>query len=112
MNVEPWCPVAATIEMIGGKWKPTILLHLKDGPRRFNELRRLMPDITQRVLTLQLRALEADGIITRTIHDPEPPQIVEYAFAERGRTLGPILDALVDWGEAYAPRTPSIRARA
>ena len=64
----PWCSVTATVEVIGGRWKPTILFHLKDQPRRFNELRRLVPGITQRMLTLQLRALEQDGIVTRTVH--------------------------------------------
>ena len=99
----PWCPVAATVDVIGGKWKPTILFHLKDGPRRFNELRRLLPQITQRMLTLQLRALEEDGIIQRTAYDEVPPH-VEYAFTEHGLTLGPLLDALEHWGEAYGSR--------
>jgi DNA-binding HxlR family transcriptional regulator len=103
MQDEPWCPVAATVEVIGGKWKPTILFHLKDGPRRFNELRRLVPGITQRMLTLQLRALEADGIVRRIVHEEVPPR-VEYAFSERGLTLGPLLDAMERWGEAYGTR--------
>jgi len=68
MTKAPWCSVTATVEVIGGRWKPTILFQLKDQPRRFNELRRLVPGITQRMLTLQLRALEQDGIITRTVH--------------------------------------------
>jgi DNA-binding HxlR family transcriptional regulator len=101
MQSEPWCPIAATVEVIGGKWKPTILFQLKDQPRRFNELRRLVPHITQRMLTLQLRALEADGIILRTVHAQVPPH-VEYAFSERGLTLGPLLDAMETWGETYA----------
>jgi DNA-binding HxlR family transcriptional regulator len=92
--------------VIGGKWKPTILFHLKDQPRRFNALRRLMPDITQRMLTLQLRALEEDGIVSRTVHELVPPW-VEYAFTERGVTLGPLLDAMVDWGEAFGARPPT-----
>jgi len=96
----PWCPVAATVEVIGGKWKPTILFHLKDGPRRFNELRRLIPHITQRMLTLQLRALENDGVILREVFETVPPH-VEYRFSERGLTLGPILDAMEEWGERY-----------
>jgi DNA-binding HxlR family transcriptional regulator len=99
----PWCPVAATVDVIGGKWKPTILLQLKDGPRRFNELRRLVPHITQRMLTLQLRALEQDGVITRTVHDGVPPA-VEYAFTSHGLTLGPLLDAMEAWGETYGIR--------
>ena len=103
MQPAPWCPVAATVDVIGGKWKPTILFHLKTGPRRFNELRRLVPHITQRMLTLQLRALEEDGVITRTVHDGVPPA-VEYAFTERGLTLGPLLDAMEEWGEQYGAR--------
>jgi DNA-binding HxlR family transcriptional regulator len=99
----PWCPVTATVEVIGGRWKPTILFHLKDQPRRFNELRRLVPGITQRMLTLQLRALEQDGIVARTVHQTIPPH-VEYAFTRKGWTLGPILDAMEVWGEANGPR--------
>ena len=102
--VETWSPVAANVEIIGGKWKPTILFHLKDHPRRFNELRRLIPTIIQRMLTLQLRALEADGIIARTVHDTVPPA-VKYAFTGHGLTLGPLLDAMQDWGKAYGRRT-------
>jgi DNA-binding HxlR family transcriptional regulator len=98
-----WCPVAATVEVIGGKWKPTILLQLKDGPKRFNELRRRIPQITQRMLTIQLRALEDHGIIRREVHELVPPH-VEYSFSEKGRTLGLILDAMEDWGNAYGAR--------
>jgi len=96
---EPWCPVAATIHIIGGKWKPMILLQLKEGPRRFNELRRLLPHITQRMLTLQLRALEKDGIISRHDFEENPPR-VEYAFTLHGRSLGIILGEMEHWGEA------------
>mgnify|MGYP001499284736 CR=1 FL=1 len=95
----PWCSVAATVEVIGGRWKPTILFHLKDGPRRFNELRRLVPGITQRMLTLQLRALERDGILSRKVLQNVPPH-VEYSFTRKGLTLGPILDAMETWGNA------------
>ena len=73
------CPVEATIGIIGGKWKPTILLQLKDGPRGFNELRRRIPKITQRMLTLQLRALERDKIIMRRIFDTVPPTVEYYS---------------------------------
>lgn len=99
----PWCPVAATVEVIGGRWKLNILFYLKDQPRRFNELRRLVPGITQRMLTLQLRSLEQDGIVSRTVHDTVPPH-VEYAFTKKGWSLGPILDAMEEWGEAHRPR--------
>ena len=99
----PWCPVTATVEVIGGRWKPTILFQLKSQPRRFNELRRLVPGITQRMLTLQLRALEQDGIVLRTVHNTIPPH-VEYSFTKKGYTLGPILAALEKWGDAHRPR--------
>ena len=99
----PWCPVTATVEVIGGRWKSTILYHLKDGPRRFNELRRLVPGITQRMLTLQLRALEEDGIVARKVHDTVPPH-VEYSFTKKGWSLGPLLDAMEAGGEANRPR--------
>ncbi|MGZ9114068.1 MAG: winged helix-turn-helix transcriptional regulator [Brevundimonas sp.] len=88
----------------GRQVEATILFHLKDRPRRFNELRRLMPAVTQRMLTLQLRALEADGLINRTVLEQVPPH-VEYSFTERGRTLGPILDAMVAWGDRHAGRS-------
>ncbi len=99
----PWCAVTATMEVIGGRWTPIILFHLKDQPRRFNELRRLVPGITQRMLTLQLRALEKNGIVSRTVHGTVPPH-VEYAFTKKGWTLGPLLDAMEVWGETNRPR--------
>jgi DNA-binding HxlR family transcriptional regulator len=98
MQTVPFCPVAATIDVISGKWKPMILLQLKDGPCRFNELRRRLPHITQRMLTLQLRALEADAIIDRTVFGQQAPYIVEYSFTVHGRSLGPILEAMEQWG--------------
>ena len=94
------CPVALTVSVIGGKWKPTILFHLHAGPRRFNELRRLLPDITQRMLTLQLRALEQDGVVRRIDHDTVPPH-VEYRLTAYGLTLGPIIEAMQRWGEHH-----------
>jgi DNA-binding HxlR family transcriptional regulator len=92
------CPVERTLAVIGGRWKPLILFHLRDGKRRFNELRRLMPGVTQRMLTQHLRELEADGVISRTIHPVVPPH-VDYAFTPLGRTLLPILDAMAAWGD-------------
>jgi DNA-binding HxlR family transcriptional regulator len=80
---ETWCSVEFTIGIIGGKWKPRILLQLKDGPQRFNALHRALPQITQRILTMQLRALEADGIIARKDYNENPPR-VEYSFTEMG----------------------------
>lgn len=94
------CPVEATLAVIGGKWKGVILYHLISGTKRFNEFRRLMPDITQRMLTLQLRELEKDGIIHREIFKEVPPK-VEYSLTEFGRTLEPIIKLMRDWGEQY-----------
>ena len=104
MQTDPaFCPVAATVDVIGGKWKPTILFHIKDAPRRFNELRRLMPEITPRMLTLQLRALEDCAIVVRTVYQTIPPH-VEYGLSAHGATLGGILDAMADWGEVHGAR--------
>lgn len=95
------CPVEATLELIGGKWKGIILYHLLDGKLRFSELKRLIPCVTQRMLTKQLRELEADGLVTRTIH-PEVPPRVEYEMTKEGRTLKAILHALKRWGDNQA----------
>ncbi len=103
------CPVEAALEALGGKWKGLILFHLKDGKRRFNELRRLIPDITQRTLTRQLRELEQDRIVARTIY-PEIPPRVEYKLTDFGKTLIPILDALYEWGQQYIDRLSDIRS--
>lgn len=91
------CPVSDTLAVIGGRWKPLILYHLRLGPKRFNELRRLMPRVTQRMLTQHLRELEGDGVVSRTVHEKVPPH-VEYAFTDDGRTLLPIFDAMAVWG--------------
>ncbi len=95
------CPVEAALDIIGGKWKPVILLNLVEDTCRFNELRRLMPNITQRMLTHQLRELEADGMVHRKVYPQVPPK-VEYSLTERGRTLTPVLFALRDWGTVHA----------
>lgn len=92
------CPVRATLDVIGGKWKPVILYHLMAGPKRHGELRRLLPDATQKMLTQQLRELESDGIIGRKVYPKKPPK-VEYAFTARGQTLRPVIEALCAWGE-------------
>jgi DNA-binding HxlR family transcriptional regulator len=92
------CPVDLCVEAIGGKWKPTILYHLAFGPTRFNVLRRLIPTVTARMLTLQLRELEADGIVSRTVASQVPPR-VDYALTPEGETLLPILKAMAAWGE-------------
>jgi DNA-binding HxlR family transcriptional regulator len=99
MRQEPRCPVASTIALIGGKWKASILLQMKDGPCHFNELRRRLPHVTQRVLTLQLRALETDGIIVRRPGSGNPPKM-NYSISKKGMSLGPALQILEEWGHA------------
>jgi len=94
------CPVEAALEIIGGKWKGIILYHMRYETRRFNELRRLIPEITQRMLTKQLRELEAHQIIRRKIYRQIPPK-VEYSLTDFGMTLTPILQALEEWGVEY-----------
>ena len=107
-NCNFGCPVEAALEAIGGKWKGLILFHLQEGTRRFNELRRLLPDVTQRMLTRQLRELEADQIIHRQVF-PEVPPRVEYSLTEFGETLIPVLSALQQWGNRYLQQLTNIR---
>jgi len=97
------CPVEAALDVIGGRWKGVILFHLLEGPRRFNELRRLLPKVTQRMLTLQLRELEADGVIHREVHAQVPPR-VDYSLTEFGTSLQTILGDLRQWGTLYVAR--------
>ncbi len=94
------CPVEFTLELIDGKWKGVVLYHLADGPLRFNELCRRSPVATQRMLTKQLRELEADGLVIRTIY-PEVPPRVDYRLSARGESLKPIIAALKAWGTAH-----------
>lgn len=97
------CPVEATLAVIGGKWKGVILYHLLSETIRFNELRRAMPEITQRMLTKQLRELEADQLISRKVY-PEVPPKVEYSMTEYGKTLIPLIKALQVWGTQHLNR--------
>lgn len=92
------CPVETTLSVIGGRWKALILFHLSGGPRRFNALRRLIPDVTQRMLTAHLRELEQDGVVRREVFAVVPPR-VEYSLTPLGDTLQPILSAMAEWGE-------------
>ncbi|NPC91842.1 helix-turn-helix transcriptional regulator [Bacillus sp. WMMC1349] len=104
------CPVEATIDIIGGKWKSIILFHLIDEKKRFNELRRLMPSVTQRMLTLQLRELERDGIVHRKIYKQVPPK-VEYSLTDFGETLVPIINQMMNWGKVHASTINNIRKK-
>ncbi|KAF1051936.1 MAG: putative HTH-type transcriptional regulator YybR [Stenotrophomonas maltophilia] len=100
------CAVEATLSVIGGVWKPVILFHLLEGTLRFNALCRLTPSATPRMMTLQLRELEADGIILRTVY-PEVPPKVEYTLTEMGRSLEPILLTMRDWGTRFQSAQPT-----
>ena len=93
--------VTTTLAIIGGKWKILILYHLCAGTQRFNELRRLLPDITQRMLTLQLRELEDDGIVHREVYPQVPPK-VGYSLTAFGATLIPVIEVMDAWGKQYA----------
>ena len=94
------CTVDAALAVIGGRWKGVILYHLLSGHRRFNELRRLLPGVTQRMLTLQLRELESSGLLARKVYAEVPPK-VEYSLTPLGRELEPILMGLKAWGQTY-----------
>ena len=96
----PACPVATTVQLIGSKWKLLIIRNLMQRPWRFNELRRDLEGISQKVLTDSLRSMEEDGIITRTVH-PEVPPRVEYALSDLGESMRPIITAMEQWGSAY-----------
>ena len=97
MSQDYFCPVTATVSIIGGKWKPIILWILFQEKRRFGELKKLIPKITQKMLTQQLRELERDGIVHREVYPVVPPQ-VEYSLTQKGFTLAPILQAMEKWG--------------
>lgn len=105
---RPACPVEATHELIGGKWKGIVLYYLLDGRIRFSDLKRQIGCVTQRMLTKQLRELEADELITRTVYAEVPPK-VEYELTLKGESLRPIVIALKEWGETHA--TGIIEAR-
>lgn len=94
---EVVCPVEITLAVIGGKWKSLILYHLSTQTMRFSELQRAMPHITQRMLANQLRELERDGVVNRTVY-PQVPVRVEYSLTDDGRALYPIFKELFEWG--------------
>ena len=96
----PACPVATTVALIGSKWKLLIMRNLQMRTWRFNELKKDLEGISQKVLTDSLRSMEKDGIVVRTVYAEVPPR-VEYSLTELGKSLKPILDALWNWGEDY-----------
>ena len=96
------CCASLTMGVIGGKWKTVILHYLIGGPLRYNELRKSMLSVTERTLSLQLKALEEDGLITRTVFTTKPPLRVEYSLTDLGKTLIPVVQAISSWGETVA----------
>lgn len=96
----PACPVETTLTLIGDKWKVLILRDLLTGTKRFGELKKSVGNVSQKVLTAQLRAMEDSGLLTRTVYAEVPPR-VEYALTELGKSLKPILDSMWNWGEEY-----------
>ena len=96
----PDCPVEMTLQLIGDKWKVLILRDLMPGTRRFGELKKSIGTVSQKVLTAQLRDMEAKGLVTRRVYAEVPPR-VEYSLTDLGRSLKPILDAMWIWGEEY-----------
>lgn len=99
-NSLPDCPVETTLLLISDKWKVLILRDLLQGTKRFSELKKSLGQVSQKVLTSQLRQMEANGLISRTVYAQVPPR-VEYSLTELGRSLKPVLDAMVCWGEYY-----------
>ena len=100
LDPKSGCAVELTLSVIGGVWKPLLLFHVLTGKKRFMELTRLIPSATQRMLTLQLRELEADGLIIRHVYAQVPPR-VEYEATALARTLAPVMLSLREWGENY-----------
>ncbi|UII79026.1 helix-turn-helix domain-containing protein [Flagellimonas sp. CMM7] len=97
-NEYPCC-ASLTMGIIGGKWKTVILFHLMNQKLRYNELRKSMPTVTERTLSLQLKAMEEDGLIKRKVHTSKPPLKVEYSLTDFGKTLIPLIQSIADWGD-------------
>ena len=100
MEITNYCPVSATLDLIGGKYKTLILWHLAEDKLRFSQLNKLIPKATAKMLTQQLREMEAQNLIHREVHPVVPPK-VEYSLTELGRSLMPVLIAMRDWGSEY-----------
>lgn len=102
------CGLDAAVDVVGGKWKPLLLWALEEGPRRYGELRREVDGISEKVLIQQLRELQRDGIVSRTVHEQVPPK-VEYALTDRGAALNKALEPLGDWGQANMAHIETVR---
>ena len=98
------CGTNVTLHFIGGKWKSIILWYLRKGPKRFSELKRLMPDITEKMLSIQLKALQEDQLIERQVFGVKPPNRVEYSLSDFGETFIPVIQKITEWGIQYAER--------
>jgi DNA-binding HxlR family transcriptional regulator len=103
------CAVEAAMDFIGGKWKGVIVYHLLGGTKRFGELRKLIPDVTQRMLTLHLREMERDGLVHREVYREVPPR-VEYRLTPFGETLKPVLQVIQNWGHHQWDQAGTVRA--
>jgi DNA-binding HxlR family transcriptional regulator len=104
------CPVRAALDVIRGRWKPSILFELKVGARRFSDLQAALTGITAQALSLQLRQLEADGVVVRAVFADDVPVRVEYSLTPHGRALSDVMDQLEDWGARYLADRPSLKA--
>jgi len=92
------CTVSLTMDLVGGKWKAVILYHLKDGSKRYNELRKELTSVTEMTLSLQLKQLEKDGLVSRKVYGEKPPIKVVYSLTALGKTFVPVLEAITEWG--------------
>jgi DNA-binding HxlR family transcriptional regulator len=104
------CALDVTMDFIGGKWKAVVLWYLRNCHKRFGELKKLIPDITEKMLSLQLKQLEKDGIVQRKIY-PEVPPRVEYSMTKKGETILPVLEALAEWGRNTAKKEGVIQEK-
>ncbi len=103
-NQYPCC-TSLTMGLIGGKWKTVILFHLMHEKLRYNELRKSMPTVTERTLSLQLKALEEDGLIKRKVYTSKPPLKVDYSLTDFGKTLVPVIQSIADWGDSVVEKS-------
>lgn len=102
------CSTSLTMKYIGGKWKAVILIHLTEK-KRFNELKKELPMVTERTISLQLKELEEDGLVIRTVHTHKPPLRVDYELTEFGKTLLPILKSIAEWGKEVAGKHERVK---